>query len=236
MVEKTILIVDDEEHVSELLGLYLQREGFAVQVADDGLDGLHKARELKPDLIILDIMLPYKDGWQVARELRQDGSTVPIIMLSAKSEECDKILGLDLGGDDYVTKPFAPGEVVARVKAILRRTRTEGQESSVLEFPCLTIDFSRYEIKINGKKVVCTPKEIELLWLLAINRGLVFTREHLLDKVWGYDYLGDSRTVDTHVKRLRKKIEKDHPYAYLHTVWGVGYKFEVMKNNEKSIQ
>lgn len=234
MAVKTILVVDDEENVSELLKLYLEREGFRVEVADDGLKALQMARKIKPDLIILDIMLPFKDGWQVARELRQEMDT-PIIMLSAKNEECDRILGLDLGGDDYVTKPFSPGEVVARVKAILRRSKVEDQDHHVLEFPHLVIDFSKYEIRVNGEKILSTPKEVELLWLLASHPGGVFTREQLLDKVWGYDYVGESRTVDTHIKRLRRKIENNHSYSFLHTVWGVGYKFEVINGEKESI-
>ena len=232
--KKKILVVDDEENVSQLLKLYLESEGFIVQVADDGLKALELARKINPDLIILDIMLPLKDGWQVAQELRKDMDT-PIIMLSAKSGESDKILGLNLGGDDYVTKPFSPGEITARVKAILRRTKTSSQESDILEFPHLVIDFSKYEIIVDGIKIVSTPKEVELMWLLANNPGIVFTRERLLDKVWGYDYLGDSRTVDTHIKRLRRKIEKEQSYTYLHTIWGVGYKFEVIKNEEEPI-
>lgn len=232
--KKTILVVDDEENVSELLKLYLEVEGFIVEIAEDGLKALELARKINPDLIILDIMLPFKNGWQVAQELRKDMDT-PIIMLSAKGEESDKILGLNLGGDDYVTKPFSPGEITARVKAILRRTKTEVQESDVLKFPQLVIDFSKYEIIANGAKIVSTPKEVELMWLLANNPGIVFTRDRLLDKIWGYDYLGDSRTVDTHVKRLRRKIEKGQLYTYLHTVWGVGYKFEVIKNEEEPV-
>ncbi|AWK52892.1 DNA-binding response regulator [Clostridium beijerinckii] len=228
-VKKTILVVDDEENVSGLLKLYLEAEGFIVQIAEDGLKALELARKINPDLIILDIMLPFKDGWQVAQELRKDMDT-PIIMLSAKGEESDKILGLNLGGDDYVTKPFSPGEITARVKAILRRTKSEALESEALKFPELVIDFSKYEIIVSGVKIVSTPKEVELMWLLANNPGIVFTRERLLDKIWGYDYLGDSRTVDTHIKRLRRKIEKGQLYTYLHTVWGVGYKFEVIKN------
>lgn len=227
--KKTILVVDDEENVSGLLKLYLEADGFIVKIAEDGLKALELARKINPDLIILDIMLPYKDGWQVAQELRKDMDT-PIIMLSAKGDESDKILGLNLGGDDYVTKPFSPGEISARVKAILRRTKTEVQEINVIRFPELIIDFSRYEISVDGVKIVTTPKEVELMWFLANNPGVVFTRERLLDKVWGYDYLGDSRTVDTHVKRLRRKIEKGQAYTYLQTVWGVGYKFEVIRN------
>ncbi|MCB2296097.1 response regulator transcription factor [Clostridium algoriphilum] len=232
--KKTILVVDDEENVSELLKLYLEAEGFIVEIAEDGLKALELARSINPDLIILDIMLPFKNGWQVAREIRKDMDT-PIIMLSAKGEESDKILGLNLGGDDYVTKPFSPGEITARVKAILRRTKIDVKESVVLKFPQLVIDFSKYEIIASGTKILSTPKEVELMWLLANNPEIVFTRERLLDKIWGYDYLGDSRTVDTHVKRLRRKIEKGRLYTYVHTVWGVGYKFGVIKNEEKSL-
>lgn len=232
--KKTILVVDDEENVSELLKLYLEAEGFIVEIAEDGLKALELAKSINPDLIILDIMLPFKNGWQVAQEIRKDMDT-PIIMLSAKGEESDKILGLNLGGDDYVTKPFSPGEITARVKAILRRTKTEIQENNVLKFPQLIIDFSKYEIIASGVKIVSTPKEVELMWLLSNNPEIVLTRERLLDKIWGYDYLGDSRTVDTHIKRLRRKIEKGQLYTYIHTVWGVGYKFEVTKNEEKSV-
>lgn len=232
--KKKILVVDDEENVSGLLKLYLEAEGFIVHIAEDGLMALELAQKINLDLIILDIMLPFKDGWQVAQELRKDMDT-PIIMLSAKGGETDKILGLNLGGDDYVTKPFSPGELTARVKAILRRMKTEVHDRDVLKFPQLVIDFSKYEIYADGVKIVTTPKEVELMWLLANSPGIVFTRERLLDKIWGYDYLGDSRTVDTHIKRLRRKIEKGQTYFYLHTVWGVGYKFEVMKNEEKSI-
>lgn len=232
--KKTILVVDDEENVSELLKLYLEAEGFIVEIAEDGLKALELAKSINPDLIILDIMLPFKNGWQVAQEIRKDMDT-PIIMLSAKGEESDKILGLNLGGDDYVTKPFSPGEITARVKAILRRTKTEIQENNVLKFPQLIIDFSKYEIIASGAKIVSTPKEVELMWLLSNNPEIVLTRERLLDKIWGYDYLGDSRTVDTHIKRLRRKIEKGQLYTYIHTVWGVGYKFEVTKNEEKSV-
>lgn len=228
-LNKTILVVDDEENVSGLLKLYLEAEGFIVEIAEDGIKAVELARKINPDLIILDIMLPFKDGLQVAKELRKDMDT-PIIMLSAKGDETDKILGLNLGGDDYVTKPFSPGEISARVKAILRRTKADTQENDILKFSELIIDFSKYEINVSGDKIVSTPKEVELMWLLANNPGIVFTRERLLDKIWGYEYLGDSRTVDTHIKRLRRKIEKNHDYTYLHTVWGVGYKFEVIKN------
>ncbi|WML46032.1 response regulator transcription factor [Neobacillus sp. PS3-40] len=234
MNKKRILVVDDEENVSDLLKLYLEAEGFEVQIAEDGLSALTLAKQFKPDLIILDIMLPFKDGWQVAKELRLTMNN-PIIMLSAKGEESDKILGLNLGGDDYVTKPFSPGEVVARVNAILRRSKSEIEDNDKLEFANLVIDIKKYEIVVDGTKIMSTPKEVELLWFLASNPGRVFNREHLLDKIWGYSYLGDSRTVDTHIKRLRRKIENGLPYTYLQTVWGVGYKFEVIKYEEKLI-
>lgn len=230
MINKKILVVDDEENVSELLKLYLESENYEVQIAEDGIQAITLANQFKPDLIILDIMLPFKDGWQVAKELRQTMDT-PIIMLSAKGEESDKILGLNLGGDDYVTKPFSPGEIVARVKAIFRRLKSDDHEQQVLNFPSLVIDFSKYEIIVNGTKITSTPKEVELLWFLANHPGKVFTRDHLLDKIWGYAYIGDTRTVDTHIKRLRRKVENEHehPYTYIQTVWGVGYKFEVIK-------
>lgn len=230
MINKKILVVDDEENVSELLKLYLESENYEVQIAEDGIQAITLANQFKPDLIILDIMLPFKDGWQVAKELRQTIDT-PIIMLSAKGEESDKILGLNLGGDDYVTKPFSPGEIVARVKAIFRRLKSDDHEQQVLNFPSLVIDFSKYEIIVNGTKITSTPKEVELLWFLANHPGKVFTRDHLLDKIWGYAYIGDTRTVDTHIKRLRRKVENEHehPYTYIQTVWGVGYKFEVIK-------
>lgn len=231
---RKILVVDDEENVSELLKLYLEAENFEVHIAEDGLEALSAAKQFQPDLIILDIMLPFKDGWQVAKELRLTMDT-PIIMLSAKGEESDKILGLNLGGDDYVTKPFSPGEIVARVNAIFRRSKSNGNVDKTLHFPHLTIDLSKYEVIIQDEKITTTPKEVELLWMLSSNPGQVFTRDQLLDKIWGYAYLGDTRTVDTHIKRLRRKIEGNHPYTYLQTVWGVGYKFEVIKNEKKLI-
>lgn len=234
MNKRKILVVDDEENVSELLKLYLEAEKFDVQIAADGLEALSAAKQFQPDLFILDIMLPFKDGWQVAKELRLTMDT-PIIMLSAKGEESDKILGLNLGGDDYVTKPFSPGEIVARVNAIFRRSKSNDNVNNTLHFPNLTIDLSKYEVIIQGNKVTTTPKEVELLWILSKNPGQVFTRDQLLDKIWGYAYLGDTRTVDTHIKRLRRKIEGSHPYTYLQTVWGVGYKFEVIKNEQNLV-
>lgn len=229
-----VLVVDDEENVTELLKLYLEAEGFEVSTAGDGSKVIELVKCFKPDIIILDIMMPCKDGWQVARELRSE-SLIPIIMLSAKNQESDKILGLNLGGDDYITKPFSPGEVVARIRAVLRRMGSKSQDKEIIEVECLTIDFSKYEIFLDGVKVPCTPKEVELLWILAKNPGRVYTREQLLDKVWGYDYPGDSRTVDTHIKRLRRKIEDGHPFSYLQTIWGVGYKFEVISNEEEFV-
>lgn len=232
--KRKILVVDDEENVSELLQLYLEAENFEVRIAGDGLQAISAAKQFQPDLIILDIMLPFKDGWQVAKELRLTMDT-PIIMLSAKGEESDKILGLNLGGDDYVTKPFSPGEIVARVNAIFRRSKNNEYANKTLQFPNLTIDLAKYEVTIQGVKITTTPKEVELLWMLSSNLGQVFTRDQLLDKIWGYAYLGDTRTVDTHIKRLRRKIEGGHPYTYLQTVWGVGYKFEVIKNEKNLI-
>ncbi len=229
-MKKRVLVADDEENVSELLKLYLEVEGYEVEIAADGLKVMEIVQSFKPDIILLDIMMPYKDGWQVARELRTE-TQIPIIMLSAKNQESDKILGLNLGGDDYITKPFSPGEVVARIRAVLRRSGAD-KTDEVLRFSCLEIDLSRYEISLDGSKVTCTPKEVEMLWIMAKNYKKVFTRDQLLGKVWGYDYPGDSRTVDTHIKRLRRKIENGHSYKFLHTIWGVGYKFEVVNNEE----
>lgn len=227
--EGLILVVDDEAHIRELVRLYLEKEGFHVALAADGEEAVHKVKSLHPQLIILDIMLPKFDGWDVCREVRKFADT-PIIMLTAKGEEFDKVLGLELGADDYLTKPFSPRELVARVKAILRRTVTEEpvSDSETLSFPGLTINQSSREARVDGEEITLTPKEFDLLWFLAKNPGKVFTREQLLTAVWGYDYYGDLRTVDTHIKRLREKVERDGPSSYhVKTVWGVGYKFEV---------
>lgn len=230
MNEGLILVVDDEEHIRELVRLYLEREGFSVAMARDGEEALEKAKTLKPQLIVLDIMLPKRDGWDVCREVRKF-SAVPIIMLTAKGEEFDKVLGLELGADDYMTKPFSPRELVARVKAILRRTSQEDvADDNEVKLRGLTINQVSREVTVNGREAVLTPKEFDLLWYLAKNPGKVFTREQLLTAVWGYDYFGDLRTVDTHIKRLREKVEQDAQGFHIKTIWGVGYKFEVSDN------
>ena len=222
-----ILIVDDEKNIVELSRLYLEREGFSTVCAYDGDEALKLFRLESPELVILDIMLPKTDGWQVCKEIRKT-SLIPIIMLTAKADTFDKVLGLELGADDYMTKPFEPKELVARVKAVLRRSESAGTaEKKEVSFPNLSINLETYELKINGKTVDTPPKEIELLYFLAQNPNRVYTREQLLDKVWGFDYFGDSRTVDVHIKRLREKLEAAHENWQLKTVWGVGYKFEV---------
>ena len=222
-----ILVVDDDRNICELLKLYLENDGYTVFVANDGQEAVEMFQSKAPELVLLDIMLPKMDGWQVCREIRKTSNT-PIIMLTAKGETFDKVLGLELGADDYVTKPFDAKEVMARVKAVLRRSDTkESNAEKEIVFPNLTINLSNYELKINGNIVEVPPKELELLYFLASNPNRVFTREQLLEEVWGFDYFGDSRTVDVHIKRLREKLEGVEANWQLKTVWGVGYKFEV---------
>lgn len=221
-----ILIVDDESNIVELIRLYLEKEGFETVVAKDGNEALFKFKSENPDLIILDIMIPEPDGWQVCREIRKS-SNVPIIMLTAKSETFDKVLGLELGADDYLTKPFEAKELVARVKAVLRRTDSKEPDKKLISFDNLSVNIENYELVINGKLTDVPPKELELLYFLASNPNRVYTREQLLEEVWGFDYFGDSRTVDVHIKRLREKLEGVEGNWQLKTVWGVGYKFEV---------
>ncbi len=230
MTQTKILVVDDDKNICELLRLYLEKEGYAVTLAFDGRDGLDAFAKNNPDLILLDVMMPNMDGWQVCREIRKT-SECPIIMITAKGETIDKVLGLELGADDYVVKPFDSKEVVARIKAILRRTTSapEADNSSkkAVNFPKLSINLESYELKVDGKAVDTPPKELELLFHLASNPNRVYTRDQLLDEVWGFEYYGDSRTVDVHVKRLREKLEGVCEDWSLKTVWGVGYKFEV---------
>ena len=223
-----ILIVDDDENICELLRLYLEKDGFDTVVANDGEQAVDYATKCSPDLILLDIMLPKLDGWQVCREIRKT-SDVPIIMLTAKGETFDKILGLELGADDYVSKPFDTKEVIARIKAVLRRTHDNDKSSQISEvrYDKLRINLTNYELEVNGVKIDTPPKELELIYHLASNPNRVYTRDQLLDEVWGFDYYGDSRTVDVHVKRLREKLENVSDEWCLKTVWGVGYKFEV---------
>lgn len=224
-----ILIVDDEENICELVRLYIEKEGFDAIIANDGQESVAKFNKEKPDLILLDIMLPIKDGWQVCREIRAQ-SKVPIIMLTAKGETFDKVLGLELGADDYVVKPFEPKELIARIRAVLRRSADsvdEKADEDELSFDGLKINQSTYEVYIDDKKVEMPPKEFELLYFLAKNTNKVFTRDQLLDEIWGYEFFGDSRTVDVHIKRIREKLEGENRTWALKTVWGVGYKFEV---------
>ena len=222
-----ILIVDDDKNICELLRLYIEKEGFTASLAHDGRQALSIFNTFEPDLILLDIMLPELDGWQVCREIRKK-SDCPIIMLTAKGEVFDKVLGLELGADDYVVKPFESKEVVARINAVLRRTgKSENTNQKEVKFENLSINLTNYELKVKGVAIDTPPKELELVFHLASNPNRVFTRDQLLDEVWGFDYYGDSRTVDVHVKRLREKLEGVSQKWALKTVWGVGYKFEV---------
>lgn len=225
-----ILIVDDDENICELLRLYLEKDGFETVVANDGEQAVKYVTLHNPDLILLDIMLPKLDGWQVCREIRKTSET-PIIMLTAKGETFDKILGLELGADDYVSKPFDTKEVIARIKAVLRRSNDSDKQNQVSEvrYDKLKINLTNYEMVVNGVRVDTPPKELELIYHLASNPNRVYTRDQLLDEVWGFDYYGDSRTVDVHVKRLREKLENVSSEWSLKTVWGVGYKFEITK-------
>lgn len=222
----TILVVEDEESVRELVRMYLENEGFRVETASDGEEALNKVKASTPDLIILDIMLPKFDGWTVCREVKKT-SNVPIIMLSARTEEFDRVLGLELGADDYIPKPFSPREMVARVRAVLRRTSASPEATGrVITYRDLTIDRDANRVVVRDKEVAMTPREFDLLWFLACHPGRVYSREQLLEEVWGYEYLGDGRTVDTHIKRLREKLHADGEVTYIKTVWGRGYKFE----------
>ena len=222
-----ILVVDDDQNICELLRLYIEKEGFEVRIANDGRKALEIFEEQNPDLIMLDIMLPELDGWQVCREIRKK-SQCPIIMLTAKGEVFDKVLGLELGADDYVVKPFETKEVVARIKAVLRRYGSNAEEQvKEVRYDKLSINLTNYELKVDGVAIDTPPKEMELIYHLASNPNRVFTRYQLLDEVWGFDYYGYSRTVDVHVKRLREKLEGVSDKWALKTVWGVGYKFEL---------
>lgn len=224
-----ILIADDDTNICDLLKLYLENEGYEIVTANDGIKALSAFKIYEPDLVLLDIMMPRKDGWRVCREIREMSSK-PIIMVTAKGDVFDKVLGLELGADDFITKPFDMKEVSARVKAVLRRySGHDNDDSEVIKFDNLEISLQKYELKLAGKAVDIPPKELELLYFLTSNYNRVFTRDQLLDKVWGFDYLGDSRTVDVHVKRLREKLEGVSDKWTLKTVWGVGYKFELLQ-------
>ncbi|HHU22713.1 MAG TPA: response regulator transcription factor [Clostridiales bacterium] len=228
-MSRKALIVEDDGNIAELLRLYLEKDGFEVAIASDGIRGVEMVKSFDPELVLLDIMLPGKDGWEVCREIRKT-SRVPIIMLTAKGETMDKISGLEMGADDYVTKPFEVKELLARIHAVMRRF--EGDEKpgeKKLTFDKLEINLDSYELVVNGTRVDTPPKELELLFHLASSPNRVYTRNQLLDEVWGFDYFGDSRTVDVHIKRLREKLEGVSPQWSLKTVWGVGYKFELIK-------
>ena len=232
MDTQSILLVDDDQNVSHLIRLYLEKEGYQVYEASRGDEGVAAFKQYAPSLVLLDIMLPGIDGLDVLREIRKTSKT-PVIMLTAKDETFDKVLGLELGADDYITKPFKNKELVARVKAVLRRTRGSEEtkdEMDILHFPKLTISMQSYEVNFEDKPVEMPPKELELLHYLASHPNMVFTREQLLQRVWGFDFYGDSRTVDVHVKRLREKLVGCEQYGWeIHTVWRVGYKFEVKR-------
>lgn len=227
MANNKVLIVDDDENIVELIRLYMEKDGFTAVTASNGEEALEKFKSQTPSIVILDVMMPGMDGWQVCREIRRV-SNIPIIMLTAKGETFDKVLGLELGADDYMVKPFETKELIARVKAVLRRSETkETTAQKEIVYPGLMVNLSNYELKINGEITEVPPKELELLYFLASNPNRVFTREQLLEEVWGFDYFGDSRTVDVHIKRLREKLEDVSGNWQLKTVWGVGYKFEV---------
>ncbi len=225
MAKPKIMVVDDEKNICELLRLYLEKENFDVTIVNNGSDAISLIRQEQPSLVLLDIMMPVIDGWEVCRQVREF-SNVPIIMLTAKGETFDKVMGLDLGADDYIVKPFDTKEVVARVKAVLRRSSSADTEGEV-RYDKLSVNIIKYELCVDGKVVDTPPKELELLYHLAKNPNRVYTRDQLLDEVWGFEYFGDSRTVDVHVKRLREKLEGVSDQWSLKTVWGVGYKFEV---------
>ena len=225
MAGERIMIVDDDAHICELIRLYLNKENFNVAIVPNGVEAVERFREIAPNLILLDIMLPGKDGWQVCKEIRKS-SEVPIIMISAKGEVFDKVLGLELGADDYIVKPFDPKEVVARIKAVLRRAEVSSLNvSKEVVYDKLVVNLSNYEMRVDGRLVDTPPKELELLYHLASNPSRVFSRDELLSAVWGFEFSGDSRTVDVHIKRLREKLENVSDKWRLQTVWSVGYKF-----------
>lgn len=225
---KYILIADDNESIVDILKTYVSKEGYTPITASNGVDAINLFLKNSPVLILLDVMMPGKDGFEVCKEIRQT-SNVPIIMITAKGEDADRIMGLDIGADDYIVKPFSPGEVMARIRAVLRRIDTsDDTKKDIVQHPGLMVNLSDYEARIFDKEISLTKKEIEILWLLASNPGKVFSRDNLLNSVWGYDYFGDARTVDTHIKRLRAKIDISDDFLWdIKTIWGVGYKFEV---------
>ncbi|MGE5417855.1 MAG: response regulator transcription factor [Acidobacteriota bacterium] len=232
-MEKSVLISDDSEGIVDILSTYLIKEGFAVIPAFDGEEALEKFHSYNPVIILLDIMMPKKDGLGVLQEIRKTSNT-PVLMITARGEDGDKIMGLDYGADDYIVKPFSPGEVMARIRAILRRIDvTEEQKRNILRFPGLEVNIDQYQVKVNGSEANLTKKEIEILWLLGSNPNKVFSRDNLLNSIWGFDYYGDPRAVDTHIKRIRAKLDITDQYTWdIKTIWGVGYKFEVKHAKE----
>ena len=228
-MDTKLLVVDDDLNICDMLKLYFENEGYIVKTANDGIDGVNFFKAFEPDLVLLDIMMPRKDGWQVCREIREI-SGKPVIMITAKGDVFDKVLGLELGADDFIVKPFDMKELSAIIKAVLRRynANSRANDDEVVRFENMEISLQKYELKLNGKAIDIPPKELELLYFLSSNSNRVFTRDQLLDKVWGFDYLGDSRTVDVHVKRLREKLDGISDKWTLKTVWGVGYKFETL--------
>jgi len=226
-MQTRILIIEDDKNIAELVRLYLKKENYQVEVANDGVRGLDMFYEFIPNLVLLDLMLPGRDGWDICKTIREEGQT-PVIMLTAKDESYDKIKGLEMGADDYITKPFDSKELLARVRAVLRRSNPGMMQDKTLTFDNLSIDLNSYELKVKNIRVDAPPKEMELLYYLAASPNRVYTRTQLLDAVWGFDYFGDSRTVDVHIKRLREKLEDASDKWILKTVWGVGYKFETL--------
>ncbi|MBW7571998.1 response regulator transcription factor [Caproiciproducens faecalis] len=223
----TILIADDNRQITSILEEYAKKEGFTPKIALDGSEAIELFQKVQPDIVLLDVMMPKTDGFEVCREIRKT-SNVPVIMITARGEDFEKIMGLDIGADDYIVKPFSPGEVMARIRAIMRRiSRTDDSKRQVCSFDNLYINLDDYSVTVSGQNVSLTKKEVELLWTLATNKNKVFSRDNLLSSLWGYDYFGDSRTVDSHIKRLRAKLDEfDHNSWEIKTIWGVGYKFE----------
>lgn len=228
----TILIADDNKQISSILEEYAKKEGYTTKAAADGLEAIELFHKVSPDIVLLDVMMPKMDGFEVCREIRKTSNT-PVIMITARGEDFEKIMGLDIGADDYMVKPFSPGEVMARVRAILRRMTATTQTAQVFIYDNLTVNLDDYTVLVDELSVSLTKKEIELLWTLATNKNKVFSRENLLNSLWGYDYFGDSRTVDSHIKRLRAKLDEfKHDNWEIKTIWGVGYKFEVAANEK----
>ncbi len=228
-----LLIVDDNKQITSILEEYAKKEGYKTVIALDGIETIEKFQSEKPDIVLLDVMMPNKDGFSVCREIRKD-SNVPIIMVTARGEDYERIMGLEIGADDYIVKPFSPGEVMARIKAIMRRINRDESQAQKFIFDNLNINLDDYSVTINGNLIPLTKKEIEILWMLANTKNKVFSRDNLLNSLWGYDYIGDNRTVDSHIKRLRAKLDVyEHPAWDIKTIWGVGYKFEVAEDAKK---